>query len=207
MGDNILYEALEQFRPAATVLSFDLKDPRYLGLAARDWLISHSEPADLNIYLEDDLVIHDPLLPEKFLWIAKQSNHSCVLFPHRYELIQSLELPTRLYIDGPSNHDDITSWHQPLESAASGRFCGRELLTFDVPSNPHSGFFALSRQQTDYLACNDLAIEGFVGPLETAATHTVGRFFKLLKPALNCREFLTLEHAHPSYLGYLFPFN
>ena len=49
----------------------------------------------------------------------------------------------------------------------------------------------------------ELPCDGCVGPLETAATYTVGCAFLLLKPALANRSFLMIEHGHPSYLGYL----
>lgn len=203
VGDCVIQDVIDVFGSSVSVQTFDLDDARLLGLAARDWLIAHAEPADLNIYLEDDLVIHDPLLPEKIIWIAEKSDHQCVLLPHRYELIQSHKHPSRLFIDGPSNHDAISDWHQPLDSCVSGRFRGVEPVVFDVPSNPHSGFFAVTKFQLGQLAGDVLPRAGFVGPLETAATLTVGQRFKILKPSFACRNFLTLEHAHPSYLGYL----
>jgi hypothetical protein len=71
--------------------------------------------------------------------------------------------------------------------------------------NPHSGFFGLNRDQVFELRTLPLPTEGFVGPLETAASLSVGIAFKLLKPSMESRDFLAIEHAHPSYLGYLLP--
>ena len=49
----------------------DLDDPRELGLEARDWLIRYPLPADLNLYLEDDLVIYDDLFFIRFYgWLS-----------------------------------------------------------------------------------------------------------------------------------------
>ena len=42
-----------------------------------------------------------------------------------------------------------------------------------------------------------------MGPLESAATLTVGCAFMLLKPALVNLGFLMVEHGHPVYRGYL----
>ena len=175
-------------------------------MEARDWLINHPWPADLNLYLEDDLVVHDPLLPEKILWMAQQSNHQCVLLPHRYELTRNPLNAPRLYVDGPIEHH-VYDWYEPKNSFAQGRFRHYQKLDFDVPSNPHSGFFGVSREQLMRLRQISLPCDGFVGPLETAATYTVGSAFTLLKPSWDCREFLTIEHAHPSFLGYLVPDN
>ena len=201
-SNQFLSEVVESVFPLAKVLVSDVEDPRKIGLFARDWLISHPVPADLNIYLEDDLVIHDPLFPEKILWMAQTSDHACLLMPHRYELTRSPGVPSRLLIDGPIDIEPIQAWHQPLKNAASGHFRGGQVIEFDVPENPHSGFFALSREQVNKLKKETLPDTGFVGPLETAATYTVGKFFVVLKPSLKSRDFLLIEHAYPSFLGY-----
>lgn len=202
-GNEALFDVIEYLRPQVKVLRVDLDDPRHLGLRARDYLIHHSNPADLNLYLEDDLVIYDPFLPEKILWMARQSQNRCVLLPHRYELTRRPGSPPRLYIDGPIDPEPMASWHQPTPNVASGRFRGGPLVQFDCPMNPHSGFFGLNRDQVFELRTLPLPIEGFVGPLETAASLSVGIAFKLLKPSMESRDFLAIEHAHPSYLGYL----
>ena len=159
----------------------------------------------ISTYLEDDLVISDPLFVDKILWMAERSNHQCVLLPHRYELTRRLDLPPRLLIDGAIDQDVMESWHRPYAGIATGTYRGQEGLIFDCPSNPHSGCFGISRQQLVVLREKQLPRHGFVGPLETAATYTVGCVFLLLKPALVNRQFLMVEHAHPSYLGYLNP--
>ena len=200
-----LLDVIAPLVPQVRLLRQDLDDPRELGLAARDWLIRHPSPADLNLYLEDDLVISDPLFADKILWMAERSNHQCVLLPHRYELTRRLDLPPRLLIDGAIDQDVMESWHRPYAGIATGTYRGQEGLIFDCPSNPHSGCFGISRQQLVVLREKQLPRHGFVGPLETAATYTVGCAFLLLKPALVNRQFLMVEHAHPSYLGYLNP--
>ena len=203
--DACLLDVIVPLVPQVRVLKLDLEDPRNLGLAARDWLIDHPAPADLNLYLEDDLVIQDPLFADKILWMAQRSNHQCVLMPHRYELTRRLDLPPRLLIDGTIDHEEFAAWHRPSPGVAVGEFRGQQGLQFDCPSNPHAGCFGISRQQLSVLKEMQLPREGFVGPLETAATYTVGCAFTLLKPALADRRFLMIEHGHPSYLGYLNP--
>ena len=203
--DACLLDVIAPMAPQVQVLRQDLDDPRELGLAARDWLISHPAPADFNLYLEDDLVIQDPLFVDKILWMAQCSNHQCVLLPHRYELTRRLDLPPRLLIDGDIDHDEIEDWHRPSAGIATGEFRGLTGLQFDCPKNPHSGCFGISRSQLLVLRELELPRDGFVGPLETAATYTVGCAFLLLKPSLTNRQFLMIEHGHPSYLGYLNP--
>lgn len=200
-----LMDVITPLAPQVRILRLDLEDPRHLGLAARDWLIAHPSPADLNLYLEDDLVISDPWFAEKILWLAQRTDHRCVLLPHRYELIRRPDLPPRLLIDGPIDHGELAAWHRPVEGAVTGNFRCELDLQFDCPSNPHAGCFGISRPQLLKLRERELPTEGFVGPLETAATFTVGCAFLLLKPALVNRKFLMIEHGHPSYRGYLNP--
>ena len=201
--DAWLLDVIAPLVPHVKVLRSDLDDPRELGLAARDWLIRHPSPVDLNLYLEDDLVIHDPLFADKILWMAERSNQQCVLLPHRYELTRRLDLPPRLLIDGAIDHGEIEAWHRPFAGIASGEF-GEQGLQFDSQVIPF-WLFGISKQQLLVLQEQKLPRDGFVGPLETAATYTVGCAFMLLKPALVNRRFLMIEHGHPSYLGYLNP--
>lgn len=202
-GNDYLLEALESFEPSVMIHHHQLEDPRQLALVARDFLVEHGSPSDFNLYLEDDLVIHDPLLPEKMLWIAEYSQHQCVLLPHRYECLRTPGAPPRLYVDGKIEQEDLEGWHRPEKGVARGRFRGWQDVSFDCPVNPHAGCFGLSRLQVMRLREEEMPYEGFVGPLETAATYTVGKFFQLLKPCWPQREFLTIEHGHPSFLGYL----
>ena len=92
--DAFLLDVITPLAPQIRILRLDLDDPRKLGLKARDWLINHPYPADLNLYLEDDLVIQDHLFVDKILWMAQASNHQCVLLPHRYELTRRRIYPS-----------------------------------------------------------------------------------------------------------------
>lgn len=202
--DDYLSEALELFQPSFQLHQLDLEDPRHLALKARDFLIEHSQPLDLNLYLEDDLVIHDRLLPEKILWMAECSDHKAVLFPHRYEMLRTPLREPKLFVDGIIDPDDICHWHEPSENVASGKFRGTLQVSFDKPLNPHAGFFGISREQLQVLALGPKLPEaGFIGPLETAATYSFSKNFTILKPSWIHREFLEVEHSHPSFLGYL----
>jgi len=80
---------------------------------------------------------------------------------------------------------------------------GLRHVSFDVASNPHSGTFCVSREQAQQLQTAALPREGFVGPLETAATLTVLHRFPVMKPSLESWSFLRVEHGHPSFLHYI----
>lgn len=173
-------------------------DPRQLPLLTRDLLIADPDPADLWLYLEDDLVLSDPLFFDKQLWWLDLVDHQQVLMPHRYELVHG-GAGGRLLVDGPLAERLVGPLNKPQPAAERGVFAGRELL-FDRTANPHSGLFVISERQRLQLQASSLPRDGFVGPLETAATLTVLHRYPVCKPSLAHRRFLMVEHGHPSFL-------
>lgn len=205
-GDAWLEGALSAFARTMRGVRIDIENPIELGLAARDLLLKTDPVADLSMYMEDDLVIHDPLFFEKQDWFLKHANDQAVLMPHRYELdFDDGGISRRLFVDGfiEESASDLFPW-QPLENAAQGVFRG-ESVSFDVPNNPHSGCFVLSAPQVHQLRDQGVPAKEWVGPLETAATFTSAHCFPVYKPALSCSNFLTIEHAHHSFSAYFDP--
>ncbi len=182
-GDNCLQDVLGLYQRQIRVLNFDLENPRHLGLATRDYLIHHLPNADIFLYLEDDLVIHDRLYLEKLIWFYSQTKHQMCLMPHRYEMC-SAQGRGRLYVDGPPSAKAIRKFIKPRVAAAEGRFQGR-VISFDVASNPHSGSFCISLPQVKQLRKKSLPRSGFAGPLETAATYTVMKYYQIMKSSKN----------------------
>ncbi len=200
--DEALQEVIETFDGRLIRHRLDLDDPRQLPLAARDFLIAQQPTPDLAIYLEDDLVIADPLFLDKQWWFLEGCGAAAVLMPHRYELIPG-EHGQRLLVDGPLRDQFINRFRfaRPQAGAARGRFWGEDVI-FDRTANPHSGLCCLHRQQVERLQGESLPHEGFIGPLETAATLTALQFFPVYKPSLEHRSFLWVEHGHPSFTSY-----
>jgi hypothetical protein len=201
-GAHRLDEALELFDGCIEVHTIELDDPRLLPIACRNWLLQQSG-ADLSFYLEDDLVITDPLFLDKQLWFLERTNHQAVLMPHRVEPAASGP-QAQLLVDGPLAPAFIQRYCTPVSHAAEGRFdLDGPLIQFDVASNPHSGCFMVSEPQRGRLSQLELPSDGFVSPLETAATLTVLAHFPVFKPSAGQQRFLQIEHGHPSFLGYL----
>lgn len=200
VGDSCLKDVLGLYDANISVLKLNLENPRHLGLATRDHLIHHLPSADLFLYLEDDLVIHDRLYLEKLIWFYSQTKHQMCLMPHRYEMCYA-QGGGRLYVDGPPSAKAIRKFIKPRVAAAEGRFQGR-VISFDVASNPHSGSFCISLPQVKQLRKKSLPRSGFAGPLETAATYTVMKYFPVLKSSRQYIDFFEIEHAHPSFLGH-----
>lgn len=204
-GQHLLEEVLREVQGPIRLETLRPNDPVLLPLACRDLLI-HSDPiADLTLYLEDDLVIDDAEYVDKQLWFLHQSEHRLSLMPHRFERVDHNGFG-RLLVDGPLRQDDIRRFCEPRTDVARGHYRDQGPLSFDISANPHAGTFALSRPQVEHLRRQTLARSGFVGPIETASTLTVLQFFPVLKPSLRHRSFLSIEHAHPSFLPYLSQF-
>jgi hypothetical protein len=201
-GENRLQDVLDLYRNRIEVLALSLDNPRELPLACRDHLIQNYGDADLLGYMEDDVVIHDPLFFDKLAWFHEKTNHQFCLMPHRYERIDTGSMET-LMVDGPLSSDFIGQFAQPQPNVANGQFRGIETVSFDIADNPHSGTFCLSQTQAALLRDSELPREGFVGPLETAATLTVLHRFPVMKPSRECWRFLRVEHGHPSFLHYI----
>ncbi|MEB3332713.1 MAG: hypothetical protein VKI83_09525 [Synechococcaceae cyanobacterium] len=199
-GSHQLDEVLELFAPRLHCHRITVDDPRELALAARDLLIRHPRPAELNLYLEDDLVIADRDYLAKQLWFQQLSGPRMVLQPHRYERVARQGVGA-LLVDGPLHPSLIEPFAAARTDALQGRFRGGAPLSFDLPSNPHAGCFCLSRAQLEQLRNTELPRQGFIGPLETAATLTLLPHFTVLKPALRNWRFLTVEHGHPGFVS------
>lgn len=191
-------QVLEDFGADLLEEVLELEDPRQLPLLCRDRLVADEQPADLRLYLEDDLILHDPLFFDKQRWWLDLVEHRQVLMPHRYELVRG-GAAGRLLVDGPLARKVVEGLNQPQPAVLRTVFDGREVV-FDRTANPHAGLFVISEQQRRELLEGPLPREGFVGPLETAATYTVLHRWPVCKPALAHRRFLMVEHGHPSFL-------
>lgn len=199
-GEAWLRPVAASFGSRLRVHALALDDPLQLPMAAREFLLSaDADAADLVLYLEDDLVIQDRLFVDKLVWFLQRTQHRFALMPHRYECTGDPRHP-RLFVDGPIDPIALPAHQQPAVAVASGQFWDGQTIAFDLASNPHSGCFCLSREQRRVLQQKGMASSWIIGPLETVATYTVLEHFPVLKPSWPCRDFLLLEHGHPSFL-------
>lgn len=204
-GEHYLQEILEHFADRLTLHQLQLEDPRQLPQAAADWLCHQPEPAaDLHLYFEDDLVIQDPRYVDKQVWFTERTQHRfCV------------DAPSVGAVCGAGADAAVCGWpceapgaagtrvERPGQELARGTFWDGRSVGFAVASNPHSGSFCLSEPQRQQLLARGAVPTPFVGPLETAATGTVLDHFPVLKPLWPERDFLCVEHGHPSFLLHL----
>lgn len=158
-------------------------------------------------YLEDDLILRDPLFFVKLTWFAELAGEGALLVPNRYEVARD-RLVHKAYIDGPLR-PAVTAPFQDVsvvpELAAD--VLGRRVM-FRRPLNPHSGAFFLSAAQMAAWAARPDFLDraaAFVGPLESAATLGVMRAFRVYKAAPECAAFLEVEHAGTAFLSLIVP--
>ena len=202
-GDAYLKEICNYFSSRITLHHLDLEDPRTLPSAAARWLCREQEAeADLHLYFEDDLIIQDPRFVDKQIWFTDCTQHQFVLMPHRMEPSVA-DAPMQLCVDGPVKpiEQDEPIWVDQEQQIARGTYWDGRSVGFALASNPHSGSFCLSERQRQHLIDQNAEPNTFVGPLETAATGTVWQHFPIWKPMWPDRDFLCVEHGHPSFLG------
>ncbi len=177
-------------------------EPLFLGFECAKWIRDNPTSHDFYCYLEDDIIIRDPLFflkIQRFNAAFDASGRGLLLQPQRYEeslntgdrdLIQAIR---RIYID--------------YQSLAKAPFEGETLrldfagigAEFEPALNPHAGCYVLNQAQVaavvhhpDFLSRDKIDLT----PLDTAATSFVARALKVYKPARNSLSFLDVQHAH-----------
>ena len=180
------------------------RDPKFLGLECRAALAEGIGRYDWFCYLEDDLMLTDPLFFHKLAWFRQVAGADAVLQPNRCEV--AIGQPVhKAYIDG--NMADATQSPRfqniadrpVVEAEAFG-----QRYVFKRVNNPHSGTFFLDAKQMERFAQQpDFQAEesGFAGPIESCATLGIMRHFRVYKPARVNAGFLEVRHLNNRYLG------
>jgi hypothetical protein len=178
-------------------------EPMRLGFACHEVLRKAIGNYNWYCYLEDDLLITDPMFFSKMEWFVKEFGEETTLTPHRFE--RSLSEPAhKLYHDGSVRSDFTAAWQdvndrQFLDADALGAS-----IRFERWPNPHSGCFFLNARQMESWASKPWFGDGdssFAGPLESAASLGIIKTFRQYKPSPKNAAFFELEHLHPRYLG------
>ena len=198
-GSHHVLDYLEpEYRSLVEEVPTQPHEPKHLGFEAQRVLAQHlSDDYDLYVYLEDDLLIHDPFFFHKIFWFQKSVGENCVLLPHRYESFWKPAADVdRFFIDGAMFKHELDALipepPPPLSTALPG---GQ--VVFVSPENPHSGCFALTKAQLCYWSQQDWFLDydcSLISPLESAATLGLVKTFKLYKPAWAYASFLELQH-------------
>lgn len=174
-------------------------EPPLLGYEAHAVLRDGLGRYDWFCFLEDDLLLGDPMMFAKLAWFLELAGEDCVLLPNRYERAPG----RKLYIDGSMRRDAAAGLQDRTQRPClTGRLMGLE-LSFVRPRNPHSGCFFLTAAQMRRWAGSPHFLDraaDFWGPLESAATLGVLRSFAVYKPARGNAGFLEVTHADNRHL-------
>ena len=176
--------------------------PLELGHAARAFLADRLGAYDWYGFLEDDLRLHDPWFFTKLAWFIGEAGADKVLLPNRFEM--SVAWRTRkVYADGGLSPRHSGPWRNDRgPETLNGRVLGRT-VSFRRASNPHAGCWFLTRKQMEQFASAPHFMDKdstFIGPLESAATLALMRSFSIYKPALDCADFLEIEHQDDRFM-------
>lgn len=177
--------------------------PMLLGFACHKVLQEMLGKYDYYCYMEDDLLLSDPLFFVKMNWFTDTFGAENLLQPHRFETSEDPVLH-KLYIDGPVKKDFTAKWQDASQhKMVAGTIMGRE-FAFERHSNPHSGCFFLNTTQMETWAKTPYFLDGdtsFAGPLESAASLGIMKTFRIYKPAAANAGFLEIRHLANRYLG------
>ena len=176
--------------------------PRLLGYACHKVLRDGLGRFDFFCYLEDDVLLADPLFFQKLTWFSHIADADALLQPNRFELSLQPRLH-KLYVDGDLVDATLSARFQDLteDPQITASLMGTNLV-FRRPGNPHAGcFFLNAAQMARWAAAPDFLdrSSAFWGPLESAATLGIMRTFKVYKPAPEIASFLEVEHLDPRY--------
>lgn len=185
----------------------ELADPLQLGFSCYDVLRSAVGRFDWYCYLEDDLIISDPLFFHKLQAFYRVIGHDAYLLqPNRFE-VSAAPLAQKAYVDGPlweNNLMEVFAQVRPVAGVPEVVLTELGSSWRMVPAaNPHSGCFFLMETQVERMLSQPWSGQfdtSFCGAMESAATLYIMAFFTIYKPAPECAGFLELYHCHQRYL-------
>lgn len=186
-------------------------EPELLGFAAHRVLAAQCGRYDWYAYLEDDIVVEDPLFFRKLAFFN-------ATFP------VPLDVPPRLQpsrYDSPADGDparllgaerlypDLEASPTPLRPGPTVRLelLGRR-FTLEPCRHPHAGCFLLDAEQMQRLRASPAFLDlgrHWVTWLDTAASLAIAHTFTIYKPAADSLTFLEVRHARPVMLNQLRP--
>lgn len=205
-GSDHLLEELNLPQDCFRVHSTSIEDPILLGYACYDVFKESVGKYDWYCFLEDDIVINDPLFFCKLnAFYDAVGSARYLLQPNRFELSAWPEL-SKTYVDGPL-------WLDNEEFMAKQRFpgCLDEVVipfgNFNFRATPaentHSGCFFLTEIHLRHMLEQPWYGEkviGYAGRLESAANMYIFTLFNVFKPASECSSFLEVYHHHQKFI-------
>lgn len=184
----------------------NIENPLYLGYDCYNVLRERRGKYDWYCFLEDDIVFTDPLFFCKLqMFYGAAGDARYLLQPNRYELGINPEI-TKVYIDGPLWEDSARFMSGlRLPGCKDEIFVPFGELSFRMTpaENPHAGCFFLTNTHLEHMLEQPWygkRVDGYAGPLESAATMYTIALFHTFKPADECASFLEVHHCFQKYV-------
>jgi len=177
-------------------------EPEKLGFECHRLLKDARGRYDYYGYVEDDIVLLDPLFFRKRQLFDGRFGPKALLQPNRYEARP----------DGPV-HKLYVDYHLSPARTARYQDVGNdphlempfldETITFERTSYPSAGCFFLSEEQLHIWAASPASSDqdvSYLSSLDSAATLSVMKAFRIYKPMLDQAWFLEVLHASPRWI-------
>lgn len=179
-----------------------LENPKFLGFECQKILRENLEKYDYYCFMEDDLIINDPLFFEKIKWFNQGTESINLLQPNRYE-VSARGKVLKAYVDGDIRRKASENYQNINEfSHLHTNFLGQKIV-FQRPLNPHSGCYFLNQNQMEYWVDQPHFLDmdtSFISPLESSATLGIMKTFRVYKPVPQNASFLEIQHFGNQFL-------
>lgn len=200
--DKHLLEHLEVPKNFYKHHNIALDNPKFLGFECQKILKENLGKYDYYCFMEDDLIINDPLFFEKIKWFNTGTESTNLILPNRYE-ISSRGKVLKAYVDGDINRRATKEYQNISEfSHLHTKFLGQNIV-FQRPLNPHSGCYFLTQEQMECWANQPHFLDmdaSFISPLESSATLGIMKTFRIYKPVPQNANFLEIQHFGDMFL-------
>ncbi|WP_146210762.1 hypothetical protein [Azospirillum sp. TSO35-2] len=201
LGDDHLLDALE----ISPVLYRRVKindgfSPSQLGFTAHMVMREFAGRYDWYCYVEDDVVMTDPLFFRKRALFDAEFGPEALLQPNRFE--NNSPFGYKVYPDYILG----SPWTKPFQDLSDRpdltlEFLG-EPVRFERTSYPSAGSFFLNAAQLERWLSHPAFLdmdESFLGPLDSAGILSVMKTFRVYKPVLDHAPFLEVKHGSPRW--------
>jgi len=178
-------------------------EPMMLGFECHKVLRAARGRYDYYGFVEDDVVLADPLFFRKRKLFDDRFGPDALLQPNRYEFsptspVHKLYVDYRLKPHVTARYQDVTDMphlHMPFLDGE---------VSFERTTYPSAGCFFLSADQLERWVEGPYFLDGdtsYLSALDSAVTLSVMKTFRVYKPVLQAALFLEVLHASPRWIG------
>jgi|HubBroStandDraft_6_1064221.scaffolds.fasta_scaffold66555_4 hypothetical protein len=178
-------------------------DPMMLGFECHKVLRDARGRYDYVGYIEDDIVLLDPLFFRKRRLFDRHFGPGALLQPNRYEASATGPVH-KLYVDYRLNPRVTAAYQNIAEEPRLDLPFLDGTVSFERTPYPSAGCFFLNDEQLDIWTRSKNFLDGdvsYMSPLDSAATLAIMKTFRIYKPVLDQAWFLEVLHASPRWIS------